>query len=157
MPRPSRRAIGAAIATRLLEVTNAPGYYGQVGRLLPGAQANTPKDPPQKSPTDARVVPYFVLYPGTGGDGPDANLGDESIDLTQLHQVTAAAGDVEDLLGLVDRIDAKLNRWSPTVAGVVAGRLHMPPGFDPGQPIPDNQQQPVRYFVPLQYRLDATT
>ncbi|WP_248582599.1 hypothetical protein [Nocardioides sp. InS609-2] len=151
----SRRALGDAVASRGLTITNATGYYGKVGRLLPGAPADTPTDPPVDEVLG--VLPYFVVYPGTGGDGPDANLGDESIDTTQLIQITAVASDAQDLLALVDRIEAAFNRWTPIVAGHVCGRLRKPPGFDPGQPIPDRQNLPVRLFVPLQYQLDATT
>lgn len=160
MTRPSRRLIANAVAGRLAGLAPATiGYYGAIGRPLTSpAPAGWVADPPPKSQQDQRVQPYFVLYPGAGSDGPDANLGDESIDLTAPFQVTAAAGDIEDLLALIDRIDTRLNRWAPAVADLICGPLRPPPGFNPGPtPLVDKQYSPSRLYVPLQYQLTATT
>lgn len=149
----SRRTLVAAIAERLEQVTNATGYYGQVGRRLDGTLGD---DPAPKSPTDPRVAPYFVLYPGTGTPGPDEALGDCHQDITATVLVTAVAGDVDDLLGLVDRIHNVLHLWAPTVPGVVCGRLKPLPGYEAAQLV-DHQVQPPRLFVPLRYQFAATT
>lgn len=158
----SRRLLANAVATRLLGVTNATGYYGQIGRLLPGAPADTPTEPQPKSATDARVKPYFILYPGAGGQGPDPDAGDGAVDLTQPFQITAAAGDVEDLLALIDRIEARLLRWTPDLGeagvGIHFGYLRRPPGVPNTLPVlTDTQHSPVRLYTPLQYQLTATT
>lgn len=156
----SRRLVANTVAARLVGVTNATGYYGQVGRLLPGAPDTTPTEPPAKSSTDSRVAPYFVLYPGAGGQGPDPDTADQADDLTLPFQVTAAAGDIEDLLALVDRIHARLNRWTPDLGltGVHVGYLRRPPGVPATAPVlTDTQFSPVRLYTPLQYQLTATT
>lgn len=162
MPIISRRLLANAVAARMAGVTNAVGYYGQMGRLLPGAPADTPVDPQPKSATDPRVRPYFVFYPGAGGQGPDPDAADRAIDLTQPFRITAAAGDVEDLLALVDRIEARLLHWTPDLAaageGVHIGYLRRPPGVPDTAPVlTDTQFSPHRLYTPLQYQLTATT
>lgn len=153
----SRRLVANAIATRLLEVSHATRYYGAIGRPLPGQPAESaPTVPPQKSATDERVAPYLIYFPGGGTPGPEQDLADTHADLEAVHQVTAVAGDVEDLLALVDRIDAALHRWRPVVAGHVCGPLKPPPGFDVGF-VTDRTVTPHRVYMPLQYQLSATT
>jgi hypothetical protein len=153
----SRRTIFGLIATRLLTVTNAYGYYGRIGRaLIEPAPVGWVPDPPVKDPEDdPRVQPYFVLYPGAGGDGPDAPLSgvDDGLDLAW--QITAAGGDVEDVLALIDRLDAQLIGWYPTVTGLSFGRVMRLPGTRP-QLLPDKTVSPERTFAPLQYVLTAT-
>ncbi len=158
MPGLSRRVLAVAVAARLqTQVVGAVGYFGQIGRLLPGAPDGTPLDPPVKSATDPRVQPYYVLYPGAGQPGPDPDLGDTVTDLTSLVQVTVAGGDMEDVLALADRVDAALNRWHPAGAGAVVGPLRPPAGVVARLPLPDLTVHPVRLFVPLQYQFTATT
>lgn len=153
----SRRLVANAVASRLLGVTNATGYYGQIGRPLPGAPANTQTEPQPKSTTDPRVAPYFILYPGAGGQGPDPDAADQADDLTILFRITAAAGDIEDLLALTDRIHARLHRWAPTLDGLAVGYLHRPPGVPDTAPVlTDTQHTPHRLYTPLQYQLTAT-
>lgn len=160
-PLIARRPVAAAIATRLTAVTNAVGYVGQIAALngLPaylGQTDTTPEKPPAKSPTDPRVVPYFVFYPGIGGPTDETDLGDTSVDIDYSCAVTAAAGDVDDLLALVDRITAALWRWAPAdlppVGGrrLVAGPLRFPPGFVP-QLLVDTQFAPVRHYARLEF------
>lgn len=160
----SRRALAVAVAGRLVGVTNATGYFGQIGAKskLPGGP-DVPATPPPKSATDNRVAPYFIVEPGIGrpgtDDGPEpsvAGSADPFVDLNQLLTIRAAAGDVEDLLALVDRIDARLRQWTPVVAGVRCGFLTPPPGYDPPL-LTDQTVQPARLFAPLQYRLTAHT
>lgn len=158
----SRRLLAGAVAARLLGVTNATGYYGQIGRLLPGAPADTPVDPQPKSATDARVRPYFVLYPGAGGQGPDPDAADSAVDLTQPFRVTAAAGDIDDLLALIDRLEARLLRWTPVLGaagdGIHIGPVRRPFGVPDTAPVlTDTQHSPPRLYTPLQYQLTATT
>lgn len=160
----SRRAVANAVALHLAGVTQATGYYGQIGRPLPGqtlvsAGGTIPDDPPAKDPTngDMRVRAYFVLYPGPGGPGPDADLADENVDLTISLPVTAVAGDVEDLLALVDRITGRVLRWTPTIPGLACGRVRFPVGYEPGPLLVDDQMKPERLYVRLPFQITATT
>lgn len=156
MPTISRRLLVDTVATRLVGVTNAVGYVGQIGSLngLPGV-TGTPDDPPRKSPSDPRIAPYFVLEPQAGTESDDAGLGDCLIDLDWPFTVRAVAGDIHDLLALVDRIDALLWRWSPGQVGDAhTGRVMHQPGYTPPV-VRDTTQTPHRLFTPLQYRLVA--
>lgn len=159
----SRRALANAVAARLAGVANATGYYGQIGRPLPGV-TGAPGDPqPKDKPNgDLRVRPYFVLYPGSGGPGPDPVLCDRDTGITLPLPVTAVAGDVEDLLALVDRILARLDGWRPTATGDLAGvafdRVRFPFGYDPGGALlVDDQFKPARLYTRLPLQITATT
>lgn len=152
----SRRLLVGAVAARLGTITAATVYYGQVGRLVDGT---TGHEPPAKSPTDPRVKPYVVLYPGAGTDGPDPDAGASAVDLTLPHQVTAVAGDVDDLLALVDRVDALLLRWAPSgpdFAGLHCGQLRRAPGVA-APLLTDNAVSPPRLYTPLTYVHTTTT
>lgn len=154
----SRRAVVLAVGERLLQVGNATGYFGQVGALykIPGADVSPPADPPTKGGTDKRVQPYFVLEPGVGTPGEELDLADTVVDLTIPITVRAAAGDPEDLLALVDRIDALLYRWRPLVADVRCGPLRYPPGAV-APFLTDDAFKPPRHYVPLAYQFTAHT
>lgn len=158
MPDISRRLLAGAVAARLAGVTNATGYYGHVSALngLPGV-TGTPDSPPPKSSTDPRVRPYFVLFPGTGTPTDEVDLADTTVDLNVPFQVTVAAGDIDDLLALTDRVHNLLFRWGPTVTGFQAGPLRVPPGYSPGVVLTDRDFTPHRLFIPLQYQLTAHT
>lgn len=160
----ARRAIAAAIASRLTGVTNAVGYVGQIGARngLPGV-TDTPEKPPTKSDKDPRVVPYFILYPGIGGPTDETDLGDTSVDIDYPVTITAAAGDIDDLLALVDRITTQLWRWIPgddlgRADGhpIVAGPLRIPPGYQPPVLL-DQAFTPPRHYTQLQFVLTAHT
>lgn len=158
----SRRALSAAMATRAVGITNATGYVGQIGPMngLPGV-ADTPADPPTKAPGDLRVKPYFILFPGAGAPGDEdsvAGAADDFVDLDWPIGITAAGGDIEDLLGLVDRIHTRFFRWSPGAlgGGVLTGHLSVPDGYNPGV-LTDRQFTPHRLYVPLRYQLTAHT
>lgn len=146
----SRRLLHHAIAARLLATaTTGVGYYTLVGRALPGS-GPVPSDPPAKSSSDPRVVPYYVLAPGAGGTTTDLDVGGrhEGIDIPVA--VTVAAGDPDDLLALVDRIDAALHGWRPAGTGWLAGPLRRPPGYE-APVLVDDTVSPERPYVPLQY------
>lgn len=156
--------MGRAIAARLASVTNATGWYGQIGAMygLPGVE-NTPDAPLPKSADDLRVQPYFVLFPGVGNPSPEAaDVADTFEDLVPLIRITAAGGDVDDVLALVDRIHGALYRWEPVLElpegalPVKCGPLRPPPGFDPPL-LTDRDVTPHRLYVPLQYQLTVHT
>lgn len=164
MPTPQipRRLIAVAVATRLVGVTNATGYFGQISAKngLPTGPT-PPATPPSKSATDNRVAPYFIVEPGAGAPTGEADLGDTYVDAETLFTIRAAAGDIQDLLALIERIDARLYRWSPGVittadGPVVCGPLRPPASYVPPLLL-DQTMQPPRHFAPLQYQLTAHT
>lgn len=155
----SRRLLSNAMATRALGVTNATGYVGQVGAMngLPGNDDTTPADPPTKGAGDLRVQPYFILFSAVGVPGSELDLGDSLVDLDWPIQITAAGGDIDDVLALVDRIHNLFWRWTPAAAdGVICGPLRVPDGWNPGV-LTDRQFTPHRFYVPLRYQLTAHT
>lgn len=162
----SRRQLTLAVAERAAGVTNATGYLGKVGALygLPGV-TSTPDDPPTKSATDLRVKPYYVLFPSAGtpdtddgGERSAAGPYDEFVDLDWPVQITAVAGDLQDLLALVDRVHARFYRWTPSGLpdGVRCGPFGVPDGWNPGV-LTDTQFTPHRLYLPLRYQLTAHT
>lgn len=162
MPTISRRQLALAVGERLIAVTNATGYFGQIGESHPLPDGpDVPATPPKKSTNDLRVKPYFIVEPGAGTPGTEADLADTYVDLDMPFTIRAAAGDVEDLLALIDRLDARLFRWSPGVLDgvdgpVVCGPMRRPPGYVPPV-LPDTTVTPQRWFAPLQYVLHANT
>ena len=152
-----RRLLYGTIATRLSVVTNATGYYGQIGRpiVLP-APVGWVADPPVKSAQDPRVQPSYILAPGPGVDGPDTPLNDLYDGLDLDFDVRVGGGDVEDVIALVDRIDARLLGWIPAVANTALGRIGRFPGYRPPL-LPDKTVSPERQFTPIKYVLTATT
>ena len=162
MTRPSARLVAGQVAARLTSVANATGYYGQIGRPLPGqslvAQGDTiPPSPQPKSSTDQRVRPYFVAYPGALGEGPDTDLALCAVDGTLPLSITAAGGDVDDVLALIDRIEGALYRWTPTVPGLVCGPVEHPLGYTGAGLLVDRDISPHRVYAVLPYRLTVTT
>lgn len=146
-----RRTLADTVATRLAGVTNTTGYFGQIGRPLPGLEATTPKDPPAKSVQDPRVAPYFIYYPPAPGTHPDATLCGTGTPLVGGHVVTAVAGDVEDLAALVDRIDTLLHQWHIDMGSMLTRR----PGYEAPQLI-DNTHTPNRLYMRLEYLATTT-
>lgn len=108
-------------------------------------------------PATGRIAPYLVAYPFGKAGGPDPDLGDSTNDLTYTVQVTCVAGFSADTEYVVDQVNGILNRWTPTVTGMVCGTLRPPPGYDPGPVRPDYTVTPPRFWVPLQYRTTVTT
>ena len=176
----NRRLIAQTIGLRLrTEITTATGHYGQVGRLLggeaielgswtlgqdwlgepsalPGAIAPVGYEPPTKSATDLRVQPYYVLRPGTG-DSVEESLGLCDGGTVVPFTVTAAAGDLDDLLALIDGIEDALLRWIPTLAGHGFGPVRHPLGWVSPPVLPDRSVTPERLYLPLDYQLPAHT
>lgn len=159
----SRRLLAWAIAPRLIDkASTGIGYYGRIGRALPGQQlqpaGTIPADPPPKSPTDQRVKPYYVLYPSPGTPGGDEDLAATTEALDWIFQITVAGGDIDDVLALADRIHGALHRWTPTVGGgVLTGPVGVPSGYNPGPVLLDRDVSPPRHFTPLQFHLHAHT
>lgn len=146
MPSPRQQLISDAVNDRLL--TLAPSIDVFRGELTTS---------PVIVPETGRVAPYLVHYPFGRADGPDPNVGDIVTDLTYTNQITCVAGFEADCEYVVDQVDGLMNRWTPTVTGLVFGRFRPPPGYDPGPVRRDDTVKPVRFWVPLQYRVTATT
>lgn len=146
----SRREVANTVATRLAAVSHIHGYYGQIGRSLPGREDDTPTDPPRKSPHDPRVAPYFVLYPSAGTTDLEPDLAQCGDDLTMTHRITVAGGDIEDVLAAVDRVHTALYRWEPTIPTHECGPLAPPVGYEPPL-LTDLAHEPARLYLPLQY------
>ncbi|WP_435744906.1 hypothetical protein [Nocardioides sp. SYSU DS0663] len=156
------RLLTLAVAERAKTITHATGYVGQVGAMHGLPDVDTPAEPPAKSPTDARVRPYFVLFPGVGTPGDEQDLADTYVDLDWPIQITAAGGDTYDVLALVDRIRGAFRRWSPGSLGVgddrfQTGPLQVPDGYDPGPLLVDRGVTPHRLYTPLLFHLTAHT
>lgn len=140
----SRRFLADAVYARLqAELAGIQGYRTEADSVPIAPNSN------------GRAVQYYVLTvsPGTPTDQQD--LGDTAVDLDWLIQVTAAAGEENDVLELVQRLEGALYRWAPVAAGLVCGPLRPPPGYDALLQL-DRSVQPHRPFVPLQYRSRIT-
>ena len=85
-----------------------------------------------------------------GGNPAIALSGQAGVAITSPNSVTVAAGDPDDLLALVDRIDAALHGWRPAGTGWLAGPLRRPPGYE-APVLVDDTVSPERPYVPLQY------
>lgn len=176
-PTIHRRVLAQVVAQRCTQVTNATGYYGSISPstgLTP--DATPPADPPAKPDGSRRVQPYFVLFPGAGGtpfDDTERSIGahhDPFVDLEFPIAITVAGGDPDDVLALVDRLEALLYGWSPgwvsqsdswdpeddTEPRIHVGPLRRPPGYQ-APLLTDKQFTPHRFYVPLQYRTTAHT
>lgn len=148
LPKIRRKTLGDQLETRLKALPGVPAvtvYRGEV-----------PEHPPTLPDSD-RVASYVVMFDGTGAVNLEPDLAYTNEDLAWAPQTTVAAAFSADCIQLVDRVCFWLYHWSPVVTGVAAGRLEPPPGYDPGPPRPDRTVTPIRFFVPLQWRLDLTT
>ncbi|AIY17782.1 hypothetical protein GUY44_07140 [Pimelobacter simplex] len=127
-------------------------YEGEIPNpapLLTMPGTNTP-DP------SGRVAPYVVHFGGVGTPVVEPDVADSMVELDWPVHLLCVAGYRDDCLDLVDRVHAWLYRWSPVVDGVAVGRLTQPLGYEPAPPRRIDTVQPVRFEVPLQYRLAAT-
>lgn len=127
---------------RLRTLAGPAGYRGMV-----------PTTPPTISADDLRVLPYWVLWAGTGA-GADARLGGDRGGNDWSFQVTCVAGVEDHLPQLVDDVTYLLSGWRPVNEPNV-GRCWPPLGYDPGSPRPDLGKTPVRYVVPLRFVISA--
>lgn len=153
----SRLELFQASIARLnaLPVTASPTpviYPGEIPTSPPLLQTGAGDTDPS-----GRVAPYVVAFGGGGRPDVEPDLGDSAVDLDWGLQLVCAAGFINDVLQLADRIHDHLFRWAPVVAGVVVGELRPPTGYDPGVVRRFDQVKPIRFELPLQYRLIATT
>lgn len=160
LPAIRRKVLGDQLVARLVALPGSPSivvYRGSVTRAGRRPQVDGSIDPPLIPDVADVVAPYVVVFDGTGTTDLEPDLADANEDLRWTPQTTVAAGFDEDCIQAVDRVFAWLNRWSPSIPGVSAGRLRVVPGFDAGPPRPDTTVKPARFFVPLQWQLDLTT
>lgn len=145
MPRPSLRLISDAVNTQLGTLSPAIDIYrGEV------------TDSPAIVPQSGRIAPYLVFYTFGPADVAEGDLADAPTDVTYTIQVDCVAGFEADCAWVVEQVVGKLDRWAPTVAGMVVGRLKPPTGYDPGPFRRDDAVKPSRFSLPLQYRTTAT-
>lgn len=107
----------------------------------------------------ALAVGYAVFHPG-GGDPllNDPNRGSLTAQPGQLlwtFQVTVVGNDFEQIGQVIDTIRGLLDGKTLTVAGAKVGRMQPPFGYQPPPPRPQQQVQPARMEVPLQYQVLA--
>lgn len=146
MTRPSVQLIADAVFARLVSLAPDVTFYrGQLNASIPIL------------PATGRIITYGILHSFGPVDGPDADVGDQPIDLTYTCQIDVVAGYEADCQYATDLVVAKMDRWAPVVTGLVVGRFRPPPGYDPGPFRPDDVVQPSRFSIPLQYRTTATT
>lgn len=109
-------------------------------------------------PDGSGVVQYVVLHAGAGTPA----VGTE--DLTGLTgaldwscQTNCAGATERDVLWVIDQVHAALYGWRPTgLEGINTDGLVPPPGYDPGPIRSNDQADPPRKWLPLQWRLNAT-
>lgn len=149
-----RKILLDLVETRLGLLPGVPDVTVFVGEVPDKPPVLTTPAGPDAS---GRVAPYVALFGFTGNPVIEADVGDCNTELDWPFQVTCAAAYEADCLHLVDRVYDQLYRWTPVLAGHSFGRVKPPPGFDPGPARPDTQVKPIRFFVPLQWRLPVTT
>ena len=141
-------------------------------RLLEGVSVyDSGVDTPLPISTDAdgapdplgRVGKYVVLYPGgTLGVGSDeeADAADAHVDRLWTGSLVCSSGWRRDTQALVDDVHDLLYRWVPTIPEhpeLRCGRMKPPPGYNPGDMRRNDQVEPPRFWLPLQWRLPITT
>lgn len=150
----ARLALLQATAARLDAIPSSGPkitvYRGEVPTSPPLLAVDSTVDPAR------RVAPYVVLFGGAGNPIVQPDLAETADELDWSARLVVAAGYENDLLDAVDRIHAWLFRWTPAIDGTVCGRFTTPPGFDAAVRRFD-QVQPIRFEMPLQYHLVATT
>jgi hypothetical protein len=103
-----------------------------------------------------RVAPYVVSFGGIGRPVVEPDVAQTMVELDWPVHLICVAGFRDDVLALVDRVHSWLFRWSPVINGVAVGHLEPPLGYEPPPPRRIDAVQPVRFEVPLQYRLAVT-
>lgn len=149
----SRKQLADLVELRLRNgLTNASVYRGEVPNKPPVIQTAGADDP------SGRVAPYVVLFTGAGNPIIEASLDGSGRELDWSCQTNCVAGYDEDCGRVVDRVHDLLFHWSPTIDGHAVGWFEPPPGFDPGPVRPQHfPGLPPRFFLPMQWRLSATT
>jgi hypothetical protein len=132
-----------SVVARLAELTHDQAYETEA------------KDVPLLE-NSSLAAPYYVVHFGAGDPVVEPDLAGCAVELDWDFQVTCAAGVTTDVLALVDRVMAKLFRWTPVVAGFSPGRLTVPPGYKPSVQL-DRQVTPHRPYVALQFTSIITT
>jgi hypothetical protein len=156
LPKIRRKVLGDQLETRLRQIPGTPVVAVHRGEV-PG-QPDLAVQLVGGAPDPAgRIAPYVVLFDGTGTTDLEVGRGRCGEQLRWTPQVTVAAGFAPDCAHTVDRVMAWLKDWRPVIPEVATGFLLLPPGYDPGPARPDRQTKPPRWFVPLQFQLDATT
>lgn len=139
----SRAGVFEVVKARLGLIGNASHFVGEI-----------PQTPPTVSADDLRVLPYDVLWPGAGAPGQEIALAGGALsDTTMRWMITAASGDPDWTLKLVDLIDGLFNGWEPVIAGVSVGTCVQ--DFDPGPIVPGSGFSPTRYYLQMPYRLQV--
>lgn len=120
-------------------------------RTLPGVSTFDGQVPSKVPEAGGYILPYVVLWAGIG-DNPDElpSNGMHSQDtLVWDFQTTTVAASADtcrrvanDVKKLLTNLPAGTSRVRPS-----------PDGFQQQQPIPDNSIIPVRYMLPIQWRL----
>lgn len=146
-----RKTLGDLAEARLKTLSGVTVYRGEVPGEPPVIQSGGRPD------ASGRVAPYVVLWPGAGRPSAEQDAADSRADLEWPFQLTCVAGYSADCERLVDRVDALIYRWAPTLAGFGFGSCKPPLGFDPGPIRKDEQVKPPRFYLPLQYVLPVTT
>lgn len=103
-----------------------------------------------------RVAPYVVHFGGIGRPIVETDVAETVDELDWPLHLLCVAGFRDDVLALVDRMHSWLFRWSPDIDGVAVGSLEPPLGYEPPPPRRIDTVQPIRFEVPLQYRLTIT-
>lgn len=155
LPKIRRKVLGDQLEGRLKALPGLPAmrvYRGEVSKTPPVMlTADGVQD------AAGRVAAYVVLFDGTGPTDLETGLQRCGEQLRWTPTMTIAAGFSSDCVHAADRVFAWVDQWTPSLPGVNTGQLQMPPGFDPGQPRPDQKVTPVRYFVSLSWQIDLTT
>lgn len=126
--------------------------------MIPGLSGGAYEGQPTVPiPSDGKYVrPYAILWSGMGSDVPEERdlslLADLSV-LDWRPQVTIVGASAQVCAAAAKAVNATLTNLP------VAGGWLLPNAQLSSQliPQPDNEATPVRYFMPLQYRLITTT
>jgi hypothetical protein len=146
LPAIRGQKISDAVEARLNTLTGVTVYRSEVATT-----------PPTVANSGGRVAPYVVLYPAATTPTDDLDLADTTSDCSYAMQLTCVAGYSPDCEYLVDRVQALIFRWAPTVAGVAFASFRPPVGYQSGPVRRDQDVSPPRFWVPLQFVIPATT
>lgn len=146
--------LDAALA--VLASLDARVYLGEAGAKPDGTTESVPKV--ARDPL-SRVAPYVVLMPWVGNPTAEQSVAGDQVDLDWGFDLTVASGFVRDTLAVAAEADSLLYRHRlvpDETFPYVVGRLVAPPGYAPGL-ITDRDENPHRYYVPMQYGTTITS